>query len=97
MTIDRDTAKEGPRVKTISLFNERDYLLQIFLLDFSTVEVRWINEKLLYVRVWWGRVLGTDIIYDVEKEEMIYKERCHNGQIVFQQFQKWRERVKGKE
>ena len=100
MTIDPDTTKAGPRNTTISVFNEREYLLQISLLDHiqcGKPKVKWINEKLLLIRVWWGRVLGTDIIYDVEKEEIIYKEMFHDGETFFQQWQEVRERVKTKE
>lgn len=38
--------------------------------------------------IWWGRVLGTYFIYDVEKEKIIIKEMVHDGVIPFQQFQK---------
>jgi hypothetical protein len=97
-TIGLGPTKAGPRIATISVFNERDYLLQISLSDLKyEPKVKWINEKLLYIRMWWGTLLGTDIIYDVEKEEIIYKEMFCNGEILFQQFQEVKERVRRKE
>lgn len=42
-------------------------------------ELKWINEKLLFIRVWWGRLIGADLIFDVEKGEFIYKESIHFG------------------
>lgn len=41
--------------------------------------VQWLNEKLLFGRVWWGRVYSTDFILDVEKEQFIYKQMAHYG------------------
>ena len=41
--------------------------------------VQWLNEELLFGRVWWGRVYSTDFILDVEKEQFIYKQMAHYG------------------
>lgn len=48
-------------------------------------EVKWVNEKLLFIRVWWGRVLGTDYLYDVETGRIIYEEMVHDGALLLQQ------------
>jgi hypothetical protein len=85
-----DTMKPGPYKLQIDIYNERDYLVRS---DVPNVygnfksEVKWINEKLLYTRVWWGRVKGVDLIFDVEKEQIIYKEMTNWGSIAFQQWQ----------
>jgi len=47
--------------------------------------VRWINEKLVFIRVWWGRILGTDLIFDTDRSEFIYKEMVVDGTLLFQQ------------
>lgn len=95
ITTDPDLKKEGPWNTTISVFNERDYLTQILLLDHnnSKPKVRWINEKLLYIEAWWGRVLGTCMVYDAEREEIIHKEMANWGGMAFQQ---WRQGVREK-
>jgi hypothetical protein len=31
----------------------------------NTFSANWINEKLLFVQVWWGRIASSDIILDV--------------------------------
>src|SRR5262249_9049788 len=36
------------------------------------VRSRWINEKLAFVELWWGRVRSTELIVDVEKGGSIY-------------------------
>jgi len=75
----------------IYVFNERPKLLQLTLKDHYpnfVIDVRWINEKLLFASVWWGRVLGTDLILDVENESIVYKEMLHDGLVVYRQWQK---------
>jgi hypothetical protein len=32
----------------------------------------WVNEKLLFVRVWWGRIAASDCVLDVESLRLIY-------------------------
>lgn len=51
-------------------------------------EIRWINEKLLFIRVYWGRVMGSDYIFDVETGKIIYREMLHDGTPLFDQVSK---------
>lgn len=71
----------------ILIHAEKDRLTQI---EFSEIhalgEVRWINEKLLFIRVWWGRTTGNDLIFDVESEAVISSELFRDGRIARQQF-----------
>ena len=72
----------------INIFNERDYLVQLSFEDINkhyVEKVNWINEKLLYVEVWRGQVLGAYVIFDVGKERIVYKEVVHDGGIPFLQ------------
>lgn len=48
-------------------------------------DVKWVNEKLLFIRVWWGRVVGSDYIYDVETGRFVYEEMVHDGTLLLQQ------------
>lgn len=67
---------------------ERDYLLAVRLVDRYPnfqVATRWVNEKLLGMRVWWGRILGTDAVVDVESGDFVYREMVHDGVLDFQQ------------
>ncbi|CAA6676980.1 MULTISPECIES: hypothetical protein [unclassified Lentimonas] len=59
-------------------------LLRGSYMNFPT-QAHWINEKLLFIRVWWGRVLGRDMIFDVEAGKFIYQEGVHDGTILYQQ------------
>ena len=81
------------RNATIRIYNERDDFFCIRLADInSSYECRaeWINEKLLYVRFWLGRVLGVDLIVDVETEQIVYQEMVNDGGIPFLQWQQAR-------
>lgn len=67
---------------------EKDYLIEVkFSRLFGLNEIKWINEKLLFIQPWWGKIAATDIIYDVEAEKIIYAERVTDGVIAYRQFQ----------
>ena len=71
----------------ITIYAEKDHLVEIAFSNlFGLTDVRWINEKLLFIRPWWGRIAATDIIYDVEKEEVIHSEFVRDGHIAYQQY-----------
>jgi hypothetical protein len=48
----------------------------------NTFGAHWINEKLLFVQVWWGRIASSDLILDVDKGKFIYDELANYGQLV---------------
>ncbi|MBT64263.1 MAG: hypothetical protein CML13_13745 [Puniceicoccaceae bacterium] len=48
-------------------------------------QAHWINEKLIFIRVSWGRIVGTDLIFDTEKKEFIHREMVYDGTILYQQ------------
>lgn len=80
----------GSMEADVSVFicKEQEHLVRITLSrhypDFEVV--RWVSEKLLFfVRVWWGRVVGSDTIFDVEAEPLIYAEALNDGSIPFDQ------------
>ena len=92
-TIAPDRTKPGPWNAEILIYNERDYLVRIRLTDIHYCrEVEWVNEKLLRIRVWWGRICGTDLILDVEQERIICRETLWDGTIAFEQYQQGKKR-----
>ena len=58
--------------------------LQLAFQDHASggARVHWLNEKLLFGRVWWGRIYSTDFILDVENEQFIYKQMAHYGEMI---------------
>lgn len=83
-----DTSRPGPWTSHVYVYNERVHLTRISFEDHNDPpQGAWINEKLLYLEVWWGRVLGTALIYDVEAERIIYREMVRSGTIPYRQAQ----------
>lgn len=71
----------------VTIYAEKEHLIQIKFTElFGLSEVKWINEKLLFMRPWWGRIRATDLIYDVENEKFIYAETVTDSYIAYQQF-----------
>jgi hypothetical protein len=75
--------KAGPWVTTVSVrgINSDNPLLELSLVDHGSggVQTEWLNEKLLFVRVWWGRIVSTDLILDVEQMTFPYREMANYG------------------
>ena len=69
------------------VFNERPYLLEIQFPSTKTIsDAEWINENLIFVRLWRGRIAGSDFIIDVEKEAIVYQQPIRQGEIAFEQY-----------
>jgi len=77
------------------VYTERDYLIRIEILETDhryRGKANWINDKLLHLQWWWGRVLGGYLILDVERERILQKELIEDGQNAFEQFQEAKRR-----
>lgn len=83
-----DTAEPGPWGAGLVIGAER---AQNSVVLFSEVSGRinpsWVNEKLIFVRVPWGRVTFTDLIVDAEENTIIYQEQAIYGENAFRQYQ----------
>lgn len=53
----------------------------------APLRAAWINEKLLFLRIIWGRVQFTDLVFDVELGRPIYEEWARYGEQAFHQYQ----------
>ncbi|UCD75699.1 MAG: hypothetical protein JSV91_02055 [Phycisphaerales bacterium] len=82
-----DRTQPGPWHAKVVVYNERDYHLDLTVHDYRHIKARWVNEKLLYVELWWGRILGTCLVVDVESEKIIHAEMVHDGHIAYRQWQ----------
>lgn len=71
----------------VTIYAEKDYVVDIdFVEVFGVGDVRWLSEKLVFMRAWWGRLAATDLIYDVERERFVYDEALTDGSLAFQQY-----------
>jgi len=80
-----DYMKAGPWATVVWIGNHSGgSLLQLAFFDHASggVEIRWLNEKLLYGSVWWGRIVSTDFVLDVERKTFIYREMANYGELV---------------
>ena len=80
-----DYSRHGPWNTTVTIAtSDGSKVLQIAFQDHANggVSVQWLNENLLFGRVWWGRIYSTDFILDVEKEQFIYKQMAHYGEMI---------------
>lgn len=83
-----DTSQPGPWKAALFIDAEGDTWPTLLVEEVAgPIQPRWINEKLIFVRVVWGRIAFSDLILDVEKGELVYHEQARDGQIVYQQFQ----------
>lgn len=71
----------------ITIHAEKAHLIEIQFVDlFGLSDVRWLNEKLILMRPWWGRIAATDLVFDVEREKIIYAESLTDGTLAYQQY-----------
>ena len=68
-------SEDGPWSTTFYIEYEGKDALRLAFLNHANVlpRAQWINDELLYINVWWGRIAGSDLILDVSREEFIYK------------------------
>lgn len=88
---------EGDRPNSIlHIFNEKDQVWAVtFEESFYPLNPTWINENLLFVRVYGGRISFIDLILNVEKESVIHAQRGSDGFMAMQQFQEGCKRLGG--
>ena len=78
-------ASGASRVELL-VFAERPYLVRLVAGDvFNAIDDHWVNGKLLYFRLALGRVQFLDLIFDVERERIVFGEAGAFGDLVFQQ------------
>jgi hypothetical protein len=72
---------------SVLVYSEKNHITRIAFGEVKSLGgVSWINERLLYLRVWWGREAATDIVFDVEKERVVHAESVHGGRNAFEQY-----------
>ena len=85
--IDPDLTAPPPWNTRIVIEAERPEAVVVDLRNHGTATAYavWVNEKLVLVRVWWGRVLGADLLIDAETGEIVWKETARGGDAPFEQ------------
>jgi hypothetical protein len=76
--------KEGPWTTTVYFgFQESRARVKLAFVNHANggTELEWMNEKLVFGRVWWGRIYSTDFILDVPRREFVYREMALYGAL----------------
>jgi len=73
-----DTMRDGPWNTRLYIFNSADtnQCVRVELLDHASYDVRhtWLNDKMLFVEVYWGRIAWTDFVLNTETLRFAYIE-----------------------
>lgn len=71
---------------SLRVFKEADYLLSVEAEGVQAMrDIAWVNDKLLYFRLWLGRLAGADVLLDVEEERVVRMEAFRDGMILWQE------------
>lgn len=82
-----DFKKPGPWATEVRISNTEGGEAPLLLLSFTDhanggVDIHWMNEKLIYGSVWWGRIVSTEFVFDVESKAFIYREMANYGELI---------------
>ena len=81
-----DTTKPGPWTSVVEVFgNEaRPIHIRIRLTDHRSggVRARWLNEELLWLQMWRGRIVSTDMILNVDSGQFIYEQDANSNSLI---------------
>ncbi len=62
------------------LYSEQERVTRFYIEQAQLIVTpQWINEKLVFARVVWGREAYTDIVVDVESGDVVYEEEARGG------------------
>jgi hypothetical protein len=80
-----NSQKDGPWTTTALVRSSDGHTLRkLTFIGHGTggVKLDWLNERLLFGRVWWGRILSTDFILDIQNREFIYQQNAYYGDLM---------------
>lgn len=84
-----DTTRPGPWTTRLFIFDGSNspHCVRVELSDHASYDVQyaWLNEKLLFIQVWWGRIISTDFLLDVETLKIAYAEDANYFRSVYSQ------------
>jgi hypothetical protein len=82
---DPDTTKTGPWTTNVYFRSDgNSEILKLSVFDNASggVQVDWLSEKLIFDRIWWGRIYSTDFVLDVQKQQFVYREMAEYGDVI---------------
>jgi hypothetical protein len=81
---DPDFAKNGPFSTTIAVGDRNGALWMLTFPQHGNEPIQsdWLNEKLLFLRVWLGRIVSLDMILDVDHGILVYSEDATHDDLM---------------
>ena len=84
-----DTMRPGPWTTRLYIFDAADarHCVRVELTDHASYDVQrtWLNDKMLFVRVSWARIVCTDFVLDTETTRFAYAEDANYFRLVYSQ------------
>jgi len=79
-----DFMKDGPWTTTMIIGDGHGAFLQLVFPNHGNggVSSEWLNEKLLFLRIWLGRIVSIDMILDVQSRTVIYSESANYVDLI---------------
>lgn len=81
-----DTTKPGPWVTRVEIVGNkaRPIRLVVRMQDHLSggARVRWLNEKLLWLQLWRGRIVSTDAVLNIETGRFVYEEDANDNSFI---------------
>lgn len=65
---------------------KKQYWKLSFSDNFYPASPNWVSEKILFLRVYWGKIAFEDMLIDVEKESILYSESGEDSYIAYDQY-----------
>lgn len=82
-----DTMRPGPWTTRLYIFDATagHQCVRVELIDHASYDVQrtWLNDKMLFVRVSWGRIVSTDFVLDAETLKFAYAEDANYFRLVY--------------
>lgn len=80
VTVEPDTSKPGPWNTSIYFGSDANKeVWRLTFVDARDARTKWLNEKLVFGQVWWGRIYATEFILDLQQHKFIYREMAQYG------------------
>lgn len=79
-----DTTNPGLYMSSIEVFTltGKSLAWRIDVIDsMDSIPLQWLNEDLLLLRVWWGRIVSTDLIFQISSGKFIYAKEANYGPL----------------
>lgn len=74
----------GARVQAVDVYTTQGPV-QAWRLSFTDaggeVELQWLNEDLIFIRAWWGRIVATDLLFELSNGRFLYAREANYGAL----------------